>query len=302
MSGRPEHQAPPEIFYGEDEARKYSRNTRMMEIQLTMSERAVELLCLPENQPCHLLDLGCGSGLSGETLTEQGHIWTGVDISSAMLGVAKEREVEGDLLLGDLGQGLPFRAGAFDGAISISALQWLEFFKVRYFNNYCLIFHLIDCRLCNADQRSHNPAKRLYIFFSSLYSCLSRGSRAIFQFYPENSSQVELITSQAMKAGFTGGLVVDYPNSTKAKKFFLCLMTGGQQPLPAALGVDSREDAPNHVAFSQKRDRVKQLRSGKAPKKSRDWILEKKERRRRQGKETRDDSKFTGRKRPSHVW
>lgn len=42
--------------------------------------------------------------------------------------MAKEREVEGDLLLGDLGQGLPFRAGAFDGAISISALQWLDFF------------------------------------------------------------------------------------------------------------------------------------------------------------------------------
>lgn len=50
------------------------------------------------------------------------------------------------------------------------------------------------------------------------------------------------------------------------------------------------------------RDRMKQLRAGKAPKKSRDWILEKKERRRRQGKETRDDSKFTGRKRQSHVW
>jgi len=30
--------------------------------------------------------------------------------------------------------------------------------------------------------------------------------------------QVELITMQAMKAGFTGGLVVDYPNSTRAKK------------------------------------------------------------------------------------
>ena len=30
--------------------------------------------------------------------------------------------------------------------------------------------------------------------------------------------QVELITTQAMKAGFTGGLVVDYPNSTRAKK------------------------------------------------------------------------------------
>ena len=64
--------------------------------------------------------------------------------------VAKEKEVEGDLVLGDLGQGLPFRPGTFDGAISISALQWL----------------------CNADKASYNPAKRLQKLFSSLYSCL----------------------------------------------------------------------------------------------------------------------------------
>ena len=42
-----------------------------------------------------------------------------------MLDVAVEREVEGDLLLGDLGHGLPLRAGTFDGAISISTVQWL---------------------------------------------------------------------------------------------------------------------------------------------------------------------------------
>lgn len=64
--------------------------------------------------------------------------------------MARDREVEGDLVLSDLGQGVPFRAGAFDGAISISALQWL----------------------CNADKTSHNPAKRLYKFFSSLFACL----------------------------------------------------------------------------------------------------------------------------------
>ena len=49
-------------------------------------------------------------------------------------------------------------------------------------------------------------------------SIQSRGARAVFQFYPENPSQMELITQQAMRAGFTGGVVVDYPNSTKAKK------------------------------------------------------------------------------------
>lgn len=75
----------------------------------------------------------------------------------------------------------------------------------------------------------------------------------MFQFYPENARQIELITSQAMKSGFTGGLVVDYPNSTKAKKFFLCLMTGGSQPLPTALGTPEAAERGNHVAFESKR-------------------------------------------------
>lgn len=57
----------------------------MIEIQVSMSERAVELLALPDH-PCLLLDLGCGSGLSGSVLEEQGHIWVGIDISQAMLG------------------------------------------------------------------------------------------------------------------------------------------------------------------------------------------------------------------------
>jgi 18S rRNA (guanine1575-N7)-methyltransferase len=41
----------------------------------------------------------------------------------------------------------------------------------------------------------------------------------VFQFYPETPQQMELITQAAMKAGFTGGAVVDYPNSTRAKKY-----------------------------------------------------------------------------------
>jgi len=32
------------------------------------------------------LDIGCGSGLSGEILDEEGYIWTGVDIAPSMLG------------------------------------------------------------------------------------------------------------------------------------------------------------------------------------------------------------------------
>lgn len=35
-----------------------------------------------------------------------------------------------------------------------------------------------------------------------------------------------MITNAALKNGFTGGLIVDYPNSKKAKKFYLFLMAG----------------------------------------------------------------------------
>ncbi|XP_069470896.1 18S rRNA (guanine-N(7))-methyltransferase [Ambystoma mexicanum] len=278
MAKRPEQRGPPEIFYNEEEARKYTQNSRMIEIQSQMSERAVELLCLPEDQSCYLLDVGCGSGLSGDYISEQGHHWVGVDISPAMLDVAVDREVEGDVLLGDMGQGIPFRAGTFDGCISISALQWL----------------------CNADKKSHSPPKRLYCFFSSLYSALARGSRAILQIYPENSEQLELITSQAMKAGFTGGMVIDYPNSTKAKKFFLCLFAGTSGALPKGLGTDiSEKQDSSHAIFTNQRIRFRTSK-GKSAKKSKDWILEKKERRRRQGKEVRADTKFSGRNRRPH--
>ena len=51
-----------------------------------MTYRALELLNLPPDEPAFLLDIGCGSGLSGEILDEEGHMWVGVDIAPSMLG------------------------------------------------------------------------------------------------------------------------------------------------------------------------------------------------------------------------
>jgi len=337
---RPEHFAPPEIFYNEEEARRYTSSSRMIEIQTKMSKRSVELLNLPSvkngGKPLLLLDLGCGSGLSGGILERNGHLWVGLDISSSMLEVALEREVKGDLFQADLGQGLFFRPGAFDGAISISALQWL----------------------CNADKKSHEPRRRLSRFFQSLFQCLSRGARAVFQFYPECPAQMELITSAALRSGFTGGLVVDFPHSTKAKKYFLCLFAGPSTnaQLPPARGVsdfydekDAREDTdsddsdednseqedekndedsdgmneedsmevtstsklptvPETEMFSafRSRDSAKRTREknnnrprkrAKMRVKSREWILHKKESQRRKGLNVRPDTKYTARKR-----
>ncbi|EME28311.1 methyltransferase [Galdieria sulphuraria] len=260
---RPEYLAPPEIYYDDQQAKKYLTNTRINEVQRSLTERALELLCLRPNQKSLLLDLGCGSGLSGDVITEEGHEWVGFDISQAMLDTASSRDVEGDLVLLDLGQGLPLRTGIFDGAISVSAIQWL----------------------CNADKTSYEPRKRMSSFFNSLYACLIRGSRAVLQFYPDSSDQVDLLLTAAQKAGFSGGLVVDFPNSTRAKKFFLCLTAG---PPSSSLATNDKRVNNYETSKGKKRNNGISLRSK---------ILAKKERQRRQGREVRPDSKYTGRKR-----
>lgn len=248
-----------------------------------MTHRALELLNLPEGESAFLLDIGCGSGLSGEILDEEGYIWAGVDVAPSMLEVALEREVEGDLFLQDIGQGFGFRPGSFDGAISISVLQWL----------------------LNAET-SHptsSPPHRLTRFFTTLHSALRNPSRAVLQFYPSSDDQIQLITSIAMRAGFGGGIVVDYPNSNKAKKVFLVLYVGGNglQQVPQGLTGEDAEGADDSVRFERRRERERRRNEAKGKRKSvkdRDWILKKKELYRKRGKETVPrDSKFTGRTR-----
>jgi 18S rRNA (guanine1575-N7)-methyltransferase len=55
-------------FYNETEASKYHQNSRIMQIQMEISNRAVELLALPPGKSAFILDVGCGSGLSGGTV------------------------------------------------------------------------------------------------------------------------------------------------------------------------------------------------------------------------------------------
>ncbi|KAI9916612.1 hypothetical protein PsorP6_018078 [Peronosclerospora sorghi] len=246
---RPEHVCPPEftctkchsiartvltsllpdatqLFYNEKEAAKYNTSSRIVKVQQDLSHRAIELLNLPEGQEAFILDVGCGSGLSGVALEEHGHAWVGVDISKSMLDIASERDSSGDVFLQDMGGGLPFRPGVFDGCVSISAIQWL----------------------CYSDKKEHTARKRLTRFFTSLYTCLKTGSRAVLQLYPETPEQMEEISSTAMRCGFSGGLVIDFPNSTKAKKFYLCLFAGytQQQKVPQGLGTG---ETANQVSY-----------------------------------------------------
>jgi 18S rRNA (guanine1575-N7)-methyltransferase len=215
-----------------------------------------------------------------------------------MLDIASERDSSGDVFLQDMGCGLPFRPGVFDGCISISAVQWL----------------------CYSDKKEQTARKRLTRFFSTLYTCLKRGSRAVLQLYPETPEQMEEISGCAMRCGFSGGLVIDYPNSAKAKKFYLCLFAGydAAQQVPQGLG---GEGGANEIAVEGRRKQQKvtslahsvfgllcwtslialllQQRRESVRGKDKDWVLAKKDRYRKQGKEIKNDSKFTARRRPS---
>lgn len=241
-----------------------------------MTRRALELLQL--DSPSLILDVGCGSGLSGEILSsvpeEEGgpHMWVGMDISSSMLDVALQRDVEGDLLLADIGQGVPFRAGAFDAAISISAIQWL----------------------CNAESSETSPAGRLSRFFNGLYASLKRGGRAVCQFYPKNDVQRNMISAAAVKAGFGAGILEDDPG-TKNVKLYLVLTVGGSSANASGdiTGVVQGMDGVDVL------DSRKSMKSGKGEikKGSKQWIIKKKEQMERKGKIVRATSKYTGRKR-----
>ena len=71
-----------------------------------------------------------------------------------------------------------------------------------------------------------SPPHRLNRFFTTLHSAMRNPSRVVLQFYPSSDDQIHLITSIAQKAGFGGGLVIDYPNSKKAKKGLLVSICG----------------------------------------------------------------------------
>jgi 18S rRNA (guanine1575-N7)-methyltransferase len=270
--------SPPELHYNDSEARKYTTSSRIQNIQASMTNRALELLDL--DSPSMILDIGCGSGLSGEILTavkpEDGgpHIWVGMDISASMLDIALQRDVEGDLMLADIGQGVPFRAGSFDAAISISAIQWL----------------------CNAESSDVSATGRLSRFFNGLYASLKRGGRAVCQFYPKNEQQRTMISGAAIKAGFGAGILEDDPG-TKNSKLYLVLTVGGSAAEGNGGDITGVVKGMDNVDIVDARRKHTEKGRREVKKGSKAWIISKKEQMERKGKVVKASSKYTGRKR-----
>lgn len=66
-----------------------------------------------------VLDVGCGTGLCGQVLYEQGfRHTTGTDLTDAMLALARTKAVYEALVVADATQPLPFEKGRFDGICS----------------------------------------------------------------------------------------------------------------------------------------------------------------------------------------
>jgi 18S rRNA (guanine1575-N7)-methyltransferase len=226
---RPEHTGGAKAFYTAKEAKGYQQNVRMRQVQRELSKRALELLNIPVGVQHLILDIGCGSGFSHEPFLKAGHVCIGTDINRSMLGAATDRgkrkaalcaagrgpkkelaEGVSDVVEADMGDGLGFRRNVFDGAISISALQWLCYPSGRH-----------------QDGQHSSPRERLLRFFMSLRVCLKIGARAVLQFYPETHEDAVEICTMAQGVGFQGGLVVDYPTNAKGKKYFLVIAYNG---------------------------------------------------------------------------
>ncbi|CAG8031035.1 unnamed protein product [Penicillium salamii] len=277
IMSRPEDILPPDLFYNDNESRKYTKSSRIRNIQASMTDRALELLDL--KSPSLILDLGCGSGLSGEMLSEVSpeeggpHMWIGMDISPSMLDVALQREVDGDLFLADIGQGVPFRPGSFDAAISISAIQWL----------------------CNAETSDVTAEGRLKRFFEGLYASLRRGGRAVCQFYPKNDTQRSMISGAAIKAGFGAGILEDDPGTKSSKLYLVLTVGGGGLPGDITGVVNGMDD----VSVLDARRKAAEINNARGPPRKGDkaWIMNKKEQMAKKGKVVKSNSKFTGRKR-----
>ncbi|WP_424103428.1 class I SAM-dependent DNA methyltransferase [Moorena producens] len=101
--------------------------------QYACHQVAAELMAKFVASDGKILDLGCGTGLAGQALREQGYkTIIGVDISQKSLDIARDKNIYTALYKADIQQELPFQDHEFDGIISTAVLTNMETSNVLY--------------------------------------------------------------------------------------------------------------------------------------------------------------------------
>src|SRR3984885_2963344 len=72
-----------------------------------------------------LLDIGCGSGYAARMGATLGATVTGIDITPALIEIARERVPEGDFIVTDMDE-LPLGDASFDAAVAFNAFQFAD--------------------------------------------------------------------------------------------------------------------------------------------------------------------------------
>ena len=223
----PEDAGDADGHYNDAEAGRYSAQNAG--VQADLAAACLRFMGLdgsgaPPTTRLLLLDAGCGSGLSTAAAAAAGHAVVGCDLSAAMLGraVSAAPAARGLVWRGDLGQAPPLRPGGglFDGALSVSAIQWL------------------------APSSCSGGTARLDAFFGGLAAALVPGAGAVLQFYPRSDGDALAVLAAARGAGLdASALFADVPHAKGgARKTFVGAIKGrergaavaGWSPPPAA--------------------------------------------------------------------
>ncbi len=190
---RPEEEygGKAEHYYSEQVAENYAHSKPMQKMQESIAERAIEFLGIKKGR---ILDLGAGTGYSMKKLEQKRFEAVGIDVSNEMIKQASKKGIR--VIKADM-RSLPFKENEFDGAISISAFQWLlEGDKKEVRENI---------------EKTAGELRRV----------LKPEASAVIQFYPKTEDDMKLSAKIFSKQGFETTIAEDNPKQKNKRKVYL---------------------------------------------------------------------------------
>ncbi|MBA7713810.1 hypothetical protein ES703_122820 [subsurface metagenome] len=185
-----EYLGDPHFHYTDDEVDKYSRSGGMRRAQQKIAYRVLELLELKPGSS--LLDIGSGSGYTADVYRSRGYNVTCLDLIPKMIEKAKEKKFEA--YIGDMRNIKKiFDRRKFDGAVSVSALQWIK------------------------------DKQEIQKVAEGIYSILNKNGPVVIQFYPGSEQELKETARVFTKNGFHGKTITDYPDIPKNRTVYLVM-------------------------------------------------------------------------------